>query len=354
MPDTIQSANELQQPVQNVPASVLIFIDPDRQDLGSRIIRGLGMAEQFQQQGVQNIQLACSDCVLVTRETEKRKAGWIPVQTETGRFSLADVLRQNPADLVIADVASSAEIERAQQISDAIFICLEDEFQEEKMLADVLVCPTLLSAPDFENLKLPPSHIARCLHGTRYLCLPEEYDQPACHTAGAVIFAAGSRTTTEELTTWLRLIPNWNLGYMFLYLDCPQEQERQLLEQFSWLDITGRSKGITERLDIIHSAKVIVSFPALQVYEFWARGKAVLLLARNQQEVELCQYYAENGLSPYISVTGENAVSEVRQKMEDLVHNHDLRKPYENQAYSIISNREKHMLLHDIMRMCYG
>ena len=130
------------------------------------------------------------------------------------------------------------------------------------MLADVLVCPTLLSAPDFENLKLPQPYRAVSTVPVTSVCRRNTTSQPPHRRCRD--FRSWQSHDHGGTYHWLRLIPNWNLGYMFLYLDCPQEQERQLLEQFS-AGYYRTQQGITERLDIIHSAKVIVSFPALQV-----------------------------------------------------------------------------------------
>ncbi|MEW6235663.1 MAG: hypothetical protein AB1656_09780 [Candidatus Omnitrophota bacterium] len=278
---------------------VLLWIDGAHRDLASRTLRALALGEAFHRAGAQDTVLACPALGWLAEAAKERGLFFLDSVQEGVPMRFQEIIAASPADILVADpvVPIPAPMAAAGKIR-PLFVQIGDAFSESLFSSDLLILPGVIPLPDFEHLHLPPSRLTNCIHGEKYVPLPDIYSMRKKISAeGRKTFLAAiaGNPALDEAAALVEALQTVGGGGMTLLADVSPAMLESLREKFAGMRISGREASIKDRLALIEEAEWIAAYPAIQIYEFLALGKPVLLCPRTSAEASACQQIAGVG-----------------------------------------------------------
>lgn len=325
------------------PENILLWISPDVDQRASRVIRMLGLAEALQKAGSDNLHIASPPAIQIAEECSKRGMLWRDNQRAQSE-SLQNALSEIRPNLTFAEVSDRDQILPIHP-PDSLLGCFSDAFIEELLELDFVLLPGFIDPPPFENLRVPPSFLAKCVHGPHVYPLPELYSQPLASEASNLLLAIDEQSSLDAVHSWIDQIRNWDLRPLSLLMDISSEVEDQFAARYPDLIRVGRFNSLQTRLDVINQSRVIITFPGLHIYEYLARGKALVVLYQNEKEKQYAESLLGMENAPILSAQVDHAREECRIRVNELLFNHELRKQRELHSYERISRRGNQRLI---------
>ncbi|MBN2328371.1 MAG: hypothetical protein JXR73_14595 [Candidatus Omnitrophica bacterium] len=302
------------------PESILIWIDSAYNDQSARLVRAIALAEGFQKSGINHIVLACPESQNLPEESEKRHIQWVDSRPGGDPLPFFEIVKASNADLAISDCFILPRHSSDETIPYWVLLC--DVFSRQVFDSDAIqtyLMPGWILAPDFERLDLPPSRLGNCLHGVDYVPIPTiYYDEVSSPIEpDRLLIALSGHVNLESLRQLLDAIRNsWKDGVCIL-ADVNSKMAPQIREK-----IAGNIELLIDppwekRLKAIRRAKLVLAYPSLNVYEFFAMCKPMILMPRNRQEALLCRMVLEQEAAR--AVPAEEMMDLLKPCIDDLL-----------------------------------
>ncbi|MGC9330104.1 MAG: hypothetical protein ACP5I1_20880 [Candidatus Hinthialibacter sp.] len=179
--------------------------------------------------------------------------------------------------------------------------------------------PGWVLAPNFEKLDLLPSHMGNCLHGPEYVPIPSSYYEkdPSPVEPDRLLIALSGHVNLDALSSLLASIRSfWKEGVSIL-ADVNSPMEMQFREAISGDIELLIDPPWEKRLQAIRRTKLALAYPSLNVYEFFALRKPVILMPRNRQEALVCRVVLEQEAARV--VPADESLEVLKSCMDDLL-----------------------------------
>lgn len=324
------------------PNKVLLWMDGGYSDASARFIRGYALAEALRKQGISQLLFAGPetdgaflDCNLYRSE----------LLDNTRKSSTADFwncITQHKPDIVIAEMVNPARIKnQANQPKIPFLALLGDAFSESLFFAKLILLPGFIPYPDFEEMDLLPSHLDKTLHGNNYLLLPSVYHESAVESnplsRQELCIAITGNQSPKDIMPAVESMKPLHPSNLFLLADISETTLWQIQQEYKGEILSGSKITVKKRIAAIERSRLIIAFPSLPVYEFLARGKAVLLLPRNDFEMSICERLKKEGAAAVCPVQQSNFLEELQKRSRELWENGSQLKTMGENARRLIS-----------------
>jgi hypothetical protein len=278
------------------PHSALIWIDAVYSDLPARVARGLAIAEAFCAEGVEKVTLACLQSRNLPDEADRRGAHWLDSRPNGAPITFNEIVKTAEADLVIADSSTPPRLQSDLKVP--LFVLLADAFSPNLLEPDsikALLLPGLILPPDFETLRLLPNRIGDCIHGPQYVPIPSAYatDGASAPQEDRVLIALSGNGIPETLTQLLETVKRSWSGEITVLADVSAGAAQKIQEIKEDRVEFLIDPPLSERLSAMRRAKLALAYPSLTQYELLALKKPVILMPRNEGEIQLCRLVLE-------------------------------------------------------------
>jgi hypothetical protein len=299
---------------------VLLWIDGAYHDFTARLVRGFALGEAFRQSGVDSVTMACPETDGAFLDSNLFRINLIDISKKSSLSDLQQIITEQKPDIIIADVVSSAKVKEMYEMPQKpFFVLLADAFSESLFLADMVLLPGMIPYPNFEEMDMLPSHIDKTRHGMNYLLFPSGYHQPVvpAQSSDSLCLALSGNPSRKDIQSLVDMAESIE-AQPYLFADVPAPALWQIRKE-TRLETMGSSElTIKQRIAAIDRARMIVAFPSIHVYEFLARGKAVLLLPRTDFEKRICADMESENMVRVFSQAATNEIPALRQKVQEL------------------------------------
>ncbi|HXK93784.1 MAG TPA: hypothetical protein PKV38_08890 [bacterium] len=328
------------------PDHVLVWIDAAYADLPARFVRGMALAEAFRQAAVPNVTLACLPTRNLPGAAEERNIHWLNIRPNGAPVLFSEILETTQADLVLADCLTPPRFQPTPWL--ALFALISDSYSDSLIASsavDSLLLPGLVSPPVFAALSLPPSRMADCFHGTRYLPLPALYfaDKAKADDASAgppeekrFLIAVSVHVNPDSIAMLVECLRESGTGRIQILADVSQTAADRLRDNLAgdieWL----HDPPLGGRWQIIREASWILSYPGLPVYECLLAGQSVILLPRSDPEERICRLVESRGAARVIPAQITSDKEKLKTCLNGWLHDETLYQNLRQNAREVV------------------
>ncbi len=269
----------------------LVWIDPAYRGSPSRILRGAALAQALRAQGVSNVILACPYLPMIVFLIADLQH--VDVSAEENVKNLREAIKQYQPQLVIADLP--APMQSPLSLQGPAFCQFGEKFQENLFSANLVLLPGMVAPPNFEQMKLQASRMADCLHGMEYVALPQTYfNTPAnAQKKEQTLLIVSNNSSAEQALKILHDVKTANSESIKVMLEGAESLRPTLVNEIGVGNVVQQEMSLEERLGLMDQVKVVLTPPLPIMYEFMARGSAVIFYPGNVREKSLCAYLEE-------------------------------------------------------------
>lgn len=318
--------------------SVLIWVDESYRDPVSRVVRVLALEEAYRDTGLREVHLVCPTIGLFTHEAGQRGINVSTPDHEAPPLTLADTIQQLQPDIVVADLLNPpVAFPRTAGDKPLLFVLLCDRFHETALSADMVILPGCHPAPRFESLRLQPSRLADCLHGLDVVPLPKLYEEEvSSNSSTSCMVALASEEFMDHMASLEQTLKNAFKQPLFLLDDRANGLPDKLKGLFEPKTTCNRESTLKDRLHMIDQANVVMTHTGPHIYEFLARGKAVILYATSDSEWTTAQWLQSqlDGVTAFDARKKEG--SDMESRLKNVLDDPEFQKQTKNKTELII------------------
>ncbi len=312
------------------PRTLLIWIDPTKENQIARHIRALALIEAFRRVEVETILLPSASRDYFREDFQCHQVRWLENVSEISALSIQDVIQKEKPNMTLADIGRTSFARIFAEIRRQTFlVSIGEKLEEIFFSANAVLLPEIILTPNFETLSLSPSRLGRCIHGERYLPLPSSYTERAAKeemSANPLVFLLSSRFFTDKMFSLIKQLHTNVQSKLLIIYDAKESEFNHWKEDLLGVEFVSLHESVEKRLQTLNQARMGILPFSSPSYELMALGKPTLLLAHSKEEKELGQLFAEKGIAKVISMETEQYIDSALQIAQELWENDSLRE----------------------------